>query len=312
MLGMKKREIGQREATDEFGVSVSHEQMENGELRFRLNSRDGSAYIRTHAGKTDGGRSSGWQNAHYHKHSKETYIVQSGLLILATRDGQHVLYQSFAPGEAVSTQPYVSHNVFLREDTVVHTVKTGSDQTNDWHADLDLDAETKALSEEAAMGKVQESSKTKELDPRYVPYVNMYNNADNIIWRMPAFLTGGVTLLIGVAVGLLGDKEGTASALVWGSVLAASALIFFLGAYGLWRLRIHQHLIGNELRGMEGEGYFLARETTKASFRLPRAPAVYVFVFFCLSGALAWASANVFSGNERLYEILNIPQTPTE
>lgn len=94
-------------------------------------------------------------------------------MILATRDGQDVLYQSFASGEIASTQPYIPHNVFLRENTVAHTVKTGSDQTEDWHAALDLDAATKALSEEAAMEKVRESSNTKGLDPRYVPYMNM-------------------------------------------------------------------------------------------------------------------------------------------
>jgi hypothetical protein len=204
----------------------------------------------------------------------------------------------------------VPHNVYLREDAIIHTVKTGDGQAPDWYSDADLDAETKALSEEDAMQRVRESSGDKELDPRYVPYVNMYTNADNIIWRMPAFLTGGVTLLIGVAVGLLGSEEGTASALVWGMVLATSSLIVFLGAYGLWRLRIHQNIIGNHLRKMEGDGYFQERERTKATLLLPRAPAVYVFVFFCLSGILLLASINVFAGNERLQEMLKIPHDP--
>ena len=60
------------------GVSTEHNEMPTGELRFRLKHDDGTAYIRTEA--TDRG---GWQNSHYHRTVRETYIVQRGKMAFA-------------------------------------------------------------------------------------------------------------------------------------------------------------------------------------------------------------------------------------
>ncbi|MGC9494176.1 hypothetical protein, partial [Vibrio genomosp. F10] len=49
------------EASDKYGVSIRHGKMNtNGELRFRLLSTDGSAYIKT----VTTSESEGWQNPH--------------------------------------------------------------------------------------------------------------------------------------------------------------------------------------------------------------------------------------------------------
>ena len=308
---MAKRKISAKEASQKYGITAHHEQMENGELRFRLNAEDGSAYVRTEA-RVTAEKYFGWQNAHFHKRSAETYIVQSGLMILASSIDGETIYEHFTAGQMISTEPYISHNVYLREGTQIHTIKLAEEIGPDWHADPVLDSETKSLSEEEAMKKVQAKPQDDELDPRYASYISVYNNFDNIIWRMPVFLTGGVTLLIGIAVSLLGNKSGGASALVWGSVLATSSLIIFLGAYGLWRIRIHQRMLGDELRKLETDGYFHQRERSRATMLLPRAPAVYMAVFFVLASVLGFASVGVFTGNDRLHKVLKIPAADVE
>ena len=61
-----------------LGIEAVHQEMENGERRFRLVSSDGSSYIRTEASKEGG-----WQNSHFHEQLTEIYIVQSGWLVYA-------------------------------------------------------------------------------------------------------------------------------------------------------------------------------------------------------------------------------------
>lgn len=310
VLEMVNIKIEDDEAAANYGISTNHEKMKNGEIRFRLVSNDGSAYIRTHADSNNRNRKSGWQNAHYHKKVKEIYVVQSGLMIFCSKENGETTYQSLVTGEVIATEPYIPHNVFLQENSIIHTIKCTSGAEPDWYPDPELDAESKALSEEEAMRKVQSEKSIARIDGRFDSYINLYCNLDNIIWQTPTFLAGGVTLLIGLAVGILGNEDGRASAFIWGGALAASSLIMFLGAYGLWRTRIHQNMVGNELRRMEPDGYFHARQRARNEFILPRAPALYVTVFFCLSAAFAITSLGVFIGNAKLYELLRISEEP--
>lgn len=104
----------------ECGVTFGGELMPNGEFRFRLNASDGSAYIRTVAASD-----SGWQNAHHHAGSLETYIVQSGWMAFATQHGNERAVRFYFPGQSVSSRPGEDHNVFLSAGAVIHTVKHG-------------------------------------------------------------------------------------------------------------------------------------------------------------------------------------------
>ena len=49
------RPLSPKEA-EALGVTTLHEEMDNGELRFRLRARDGSSYIRTQSAPTAAGR----------------------------------------------------------------------------------------------------------------------------------------------------------------------------------------------------------------------------------------------------------------
>ena len=136
------REIGFEEAKQR-GIWTEHSQMPNGEFRYRLRHRDGTAYIRTEATEN-----SGWQKSHFHKSVRETYIVQSGKIALAEWVNNALRVRVFGPGQICTTEPLVSHNVYLFSETIIHTVKHGEEgEAADWHANTSLDAETCRLDE---------------------------------------------------------------------------------------------------------------------------------------------------------------------
>lgn len=118
-----------------LGVSTKHERMENGERRFRLIHADGTAYVRTEAPST----SPTWQKAHFHNHVMETYLVESGSMVLVEMNGEQLKWHEFRAGEIVTTRPGVAHNVILSACSVIHTVKHGTALGGaDWHEVPDL------------------------------------------------------------------------------------------------------------------------------------------------------------------------------
>jgi hypothetical protein len=126
-----------------FGVRAQHSRMDNGELRYRLVSNDGSAYVRTEASAVGG-----WQNSHYHKSVLETYIIQNGWAAFAEFFGDDVRLWIMQPGDVYTTQVGVPHNIYLPAHAVTHVVKHGHNgQIDDWFADPSLDEMTKDLTE---------------------------------------------------------------------------------------------------------------------------------------------------------------------
>lgn len=139
----------------DHGITAGHERMANGELRFRLVGADGNGYVRTIAG-----RSGSWQNSHYHHQVRETYIVESGWLILAEWDEQRheVLLTRYDAGEIVTTEIQRKHNVYIPATAVIHTVKHGAVSGEpDWHAAPELDALTKHLLENEVLARSRRS-----------------------------------------------------------------------------------------------------------------------------------------------------------
>lgn len=127
------------------GITCEHELMPNGELRFRLFGPDGNGYVRTEAGVTGA-----WQNSHFHHRVRETYIVESGWMVLAVldNDGRMAKLSRYGRGAIVTTSVEVRHNVYLPASAIIHTVKHGGTTGEpDWHGAPDLDAMTRHLSE---------------------------------------------------------------------------------------------------------------------------------------------------------------------
>lgn len=307
---MTKRVISDAEAAEKFGVQSYHEQMANGEVRFRLNSNDGSSYIRTESVQSSFAGESGWQNGHFHKQAVETYVVQSGTMILVSKTPDGTEYKILKSGDVVSTEPLVPHNVYLSPGSKIHTVKHGGDGQPDWHPFPELDEETKSLTEVEAMNKAVNNGRTAEIDARYASYVSIYNNFDGIIWRMPAFLVAGITLIIGISVGIFSKEDARLPAEVWGGVFFVSFLILFLGTYSLYRLRLHHNMMGEELERLEPDGYFHRRANTIGSFPTPGAPILFIAIFLVAALLFAFASYLVFTGNPTILDLLNISAVP--
>lgn len=132
----------------QFGISCYHEDMlpEIDERRFRLRKDDGTAYIRTEAGAQGS-----WQFSHYHTKVKETYIVQSGWMVLAFADDRGTpCFQLYREDDVFTTPVGVVHNVYLPASAVIHTVKHGAsgvdDRTKD-EATVAFDEKVRSLSE---------------------------------------------------------------------------------------------------------------------------------------------------------------------
>jgi hypothetical protein len=145
-MGNEPRDIGPEEARAK-GVSTEHNEMPSGERRFRLKHDDGTAYSRTEATA-----SGGWQNSHYHRTVRETYIVQRGKMALAELVEGTLRLCVFGPNEICTTKPNVAHNVYLYGNSVIHSLKHGdAGHHADWHASPRLDAKTVHLDEAAIM-----------------------------------------------------------------------------------------------------------------------------------------------------------------
>lgn len=126
-----------------YGIRLKHEQMENGELRFRLTSVDGSGYIRTVAGENGS-----WQNSHSHKKIKETYIIQSRWMAFAQLIDDKVNIKVYRQGDILTVNTNIIHNVYLPKGAVTHTIKHGTTEDVDWIACEEFDKKTKNLSED--------------------------------------------------------------------------------------------------------------------------------------------------------------------
>jgi hypothetical protein len=268
-------------AKADYGITSHHEIMENGELRFHLRSEDGCAYIRTESG-TDGA----WQKSHFHKSVKETYIVQKGWMAFATYIDEELELVIAKSGDELTTEPFVIHNVYLAAGAIIHTVKHGAMQNEDWFGYVEFDKVTKNLSEEGIMRVANKSSGAKELDSRYSPYTSIYNNLDNLLWKIPSLFIGGAAILIGFVANIVSKPNTSLSHELWSIIFLLIGTLFLLGSYSMSRIRIHHSRMGNELGRLEEDGYFHTREETANRYWPLSAPIVFILVFSALGVAL--------------------------
>lgn len=273
------------EAERLYGVTCPHERMPNGELRFRLASSDGSAYI-----KTVSTPNSGWQNSHYHKHVYETYIVQSGWMALASlRDGRIVI-EKFTQGDVVTTKLDEPHNVYLPANAVIHTVKHGRSEVRDWWPVAELDGRTKNLTEAEILARCQPPIRPELLDPKFGSYIDVYNNLDTLIWQVPGFFVGGAAIFFGFVASSFQSGSTKLPSIAWGLLFLFVSALFLIGAYTMSRLRIHHTRMGIELKDMEQTGYFHTRSATVRKWWPPAAPHVFI-AFFTVLGVFCFLVA---------------------
>lgn len=228
---MPKR-IAEKEAKQAHGISTLHETMENGERRFRLKHVGGSAYVRTEAGSA-----SGWQASHYHRHVRETYVMERGWMGFAElRNGEMVL-RLLESGEIVTTEPGIVHNVYLPPNAVIHTVKHGEGAGEDRQTDGDAPAFD--LVTRSIVGGVAVRAAAVRPNSR-AAYSEEYRHFDTLIWQVPAWSTAifaiSGSLIADAAKGVRGDPSQQGAA----GLMCFVSLCLLVFAMVLSRFRTHQ------------------------------------------------------------------------
>jgi mannose-6-phosphate isomerase-like protein (cupin superfamily) len=141
--------MGHPTAEQIVALGFTSEVMGNGELRVRTDLPGGDQYIYTIPPADIVPQ---WQNAHYHKGVRETYIVQKGRIALASVDCSGLSYITYYKvGQAFTTEVGIPHNVYLYAGSAIHTIKSGTPVPNpdrggaDWYpADDDFDRWSKS------------------------------------------------------------------------------------------------------------------------------------------------------------------------
>jgi hypothetical protein len=230
------REINAARAKREFGIATKHNEMDNGERRFRLLKNDGTAYSRTEAVEE-----SGWQFSHLHRTVRETYIVQTGWVAFAELVSSQLVLRLLHPGDIVTTQPGVVHNVYLSGDAVIHTVKHGTAEGDDRYVDETtkaFDLVTRTLATPTAV----RAAAIRIVDKGPAEYSDTYRHFDNLIWQIPAWSTAVFALAIQSLFGVLHShaaRDLNAATIL--SLFTALALWSF--AFVMSRFRMHQRAL---------------------------------------------------------------------
>lgn len=228
------RDISCEEAAERHGLTTHHQEMDNGEYRFRLRKSDGTVYIRTESG------SGGWQQSHYHENVRETYIVQRGWIAFAERIQGERKISIYRAGQQFTTEPHIIHNLYMPANAVIHTVKhgdaAGEDRIHDTEATKQFDEVTLPLTEDQIMSEAEESSET---------YTAEYRHFDTLIWQLPAWCTA---IFLVTAVGtnsieqakFLTQATGLERDVVATGFLSLMAIVILALSHALYRFRKHQ------------------------------------------------------------------------
>jgi hypothetical protein len=286
------------EAKENYGITCPHERMPNRELRFRLVSTDGSAYIRTVSAL-----GSGWQRSHFHKQVFETYIVQSGWMALASLRNGDLMLEKFVAGEIITTERLVPHNVYLPANAVIHTVKHGNTAEKDWWPSPELDHRTTLLTEEDILLRAQMPTVADDLDPRFSSYIDVYNNLDSLIWQVPGFFIASAAIIFGFLTSSMSKESISLPPIVWACVFIFVGLLFLIGTYSMHRIRLHHTRMGSEIMLLEPSGYFHQRAKSVRRFWPPSAPHVFMVFFAALGVASLVAAYLVFTQHPWLLQL---------
>ena len=220
------------------------------------------------------------QNPHAHEILREATLVMEGTVVVGEIVNGLPTEVELYPGDFVIFDPQSCH---IMENRSKNPARTLTFKFLGESKDAELFATDKI---EHCTSPVK-PKKTERNDSRFDSYVKLYNNIDNLIWQIPAFLA--TVSAIGFA--FLGNFFANPSAALMplshnesvGAILILWSLFYFVGVYSIWRIRVHHTIAGNELAKLESDGYFKQREITiKKLWPLP-APYVFMLTFSALA-----------------------------
>jgi len=129
-------------------------------------------------------------------------------------------------------------------------------------------------------------------DAHFSDYVEIYNNLDNLLWKMPAFFATLSTAVIGI-LSITFSKKDIIPTIILSTLLLALGIIFVIGSYGMYRIMIQHLLIISELAKIEysiktksnNSGYFCKRKERLIKGRMPYSATLFIS-FFGLLGII--------------------------
>ncbi len=276
------RDIDCAEAREEYGIYCRHQLMDNLELRFRLKKTDGTGYIRTEAG--DEGA---WQESHFHRHVRETYIVQTGWIAYAERlpNGRPSI-TIYLENEVFTTRPGVVHNIYMPAKSVIHTVKHGICDSEDrlTEGTEGFDAFCRSLTSDEAIISCAARATSR------VKYSEEYQHFDKLIWQVPAWATAIFALSL---QGLSADGIQSISkvAHIPGDQLATVflfglSLMILCFSHVMYRFRVHQR----SLKEYKGSSPFKSASTYTHAMVVGQAVFLAVLGLLSTNHVSPWAA----------------------
>jgi hypothetical protein len=243
------KDINSDKAKERYGISMCHQRMDNGELRFRLIKDDGTAYVRTEAGS-----SGSWQESHCHKNVKETCVVQKGWIACAKMCNERCTIQVFREDEIFTIEPSTAHNIYMAKGSVIHTVKHGASKKENRILNGEtekLDKIVQNLSEGQTLA-LAENDENKNNAKKI--YSREYCHFDKLIWQDPTWCTAIFTATIAGGFAFISLDDKSKNTIVNFLNLSSNNILFYyfsffsivlmVFSYVLYRLRIHQRPLG--------------------------------------------------------------------
>lgn len=287
---MQEVEISCAEAKDEHGVISNHGRMDNGELRFRLQKNDGTAYIRTES-PPEGG----WQASHWHEKVKETYIVQEGWIGYAALRNGRPHFEVYQKDAIFTTAPSEIHNIYMPAGAVIHTVKHGDplgenrlvdDRTEKFNSLIH------GISESDLQNMAKQSIQNKRAFEYQTDYSEGYRHFDNLIWQVPAWSSAIFAVVLAGTSGLDSNdvvvtKIGIPPERILSYLYGLFGIFILVLSHALYRFRWHQ--IGTK-------NYTPENPLLSPQLGLQFIVNVQSFVLFVLSFLLGGLSLGAFFG----------------
>lgn len=220
------------------------------------------------------------QPPHAHEIVREATLVLEGKVILAEIVGGVRTESELEAGDFAVFDPRSCHTMENHSEVQAHTL-TFKFLGEEKNAELFVTDKLENCTDPVKL-------KTTEVhDPRYAPYVEVYNNLDKLLWQLPAFLVAVSVFGFGLFGHLITNPQTVIPPFTHndtvGAIFLLLGMLYLLGVYSMWRIRKHHTLMGKELAELEPAGYFHKRKHIVEKWWPPSAPHMFMLIFLIVA-----------------------------
>lgn len=220
------------------------------------------------------------QPPHAHEIVREATLVLDGKVIVAEIVGGVRLEYELEVGDFAVFDPRSCHMMENRSEAQAHTL-TFKFLGEEKDAELFVTDKLENCTDPVKL------KTTDAYDPRYAPYVEVYNNFDKLLWQLPAFLVAVSVFGFGLFGRLITNPQTVIPPFTHddtvGAIFLLWGMLYLLGVYSMWRIRKHHTLMGEELADLEPTGYFHKQKCIVDKWWPPSAPHMFMFIFLILT-----------------------------